>query len=225
MRTIALVGLFLLLAAPLAGQQIQSPYDYQEENHAIGLLAGYSWNQTGRYDLGPGPAPIIGAWYSIRFAGPAIGEASFSFLPADRTVYALVDADAGADGLEAQGTTSAPIALAEAALRFQVTGPRTWHGLAPFLIGSAGLAGDLSGSSDLEEEIESTDLYRFGPAFAIGVGAGTIWQVTPTLGVRAEVRNRIWRVNTPTGFRERAALDDHQWTNNVGASVGLSVHF
>jgi hypothetical protein len=32
-------------------------------------------------------------------------------------------------------------------------------------------------------------------------------------------------VNTPTGFRERAALDDHQWTNNVGASVGLSVHF
>ena len=215
----------LVGAAPLAAQQIQSPYVYQEERHAVGFLVGNSWNQPGRYDLGPAAAPIIGAWYSIRFAGPAIGEASLSFLPAERTVHELVDPAAGAEGLEPRGTTSAPIALAEAALRFQVTGPRTWHGLAPFLIGSAGLAGDLSGSTDLEEEIPTDDRYQFGPAFAIGAGAGTIWQVTPTLGVRAEVRNRIWRVNTPTGLRERGGLSDHQWTNNVGASVGLSVHF
>jgi len=225
MRIFVFAAVLLAAAAPLAAQQIQSPYVYQEERHSVGLLAGHSWNQTGRYDLGPTAASIVGAWYSIRFAGPAIGEASLSFLPAERTVYELVDAEAGAEGLEALGTTSATIALAEAALRFQITGPRTWHGLAPFLIGSAGLAGDLAGRSDLEEEMPSVDHYQFGPAFAIGLGGGTIWQVTPIIGIRAEVRNRVWRVDTPTGLRERGGLSDNQWTNNLGAAVGLSVHF
>lgn len=222
-RRLAAAALAAALTAPagaLTAQSIPSPYRYLEEGQAVTLYGGYLDTDTGERDLGPQSAPLVGARYNIRFAGPVSGELGASFLPSRRSVR--VRSATGDSTLSTLGEVDAPLILAEAGLRFQVTGPRSWRGLAPFVSATGGLISDLAGTSSLEEEVPEDQRVDFGPAFAVGLSAGTDWYLTRRLSVQVAGRGYLWRFGTPTGFTGR---EENDWLRGLGGTAGVAFHF
>lgn len=219
----ALLVASLLIPASAGAQSIPSPLRYIEETQSIGAFAGYLFNDTGDDDLGPRPAPIFGATYGVRFAGPLSGEFSLAASPSSRKVFELVGTGSEAM-LEERGETSALLAMADAALKFHVTGPRAWHGLAPYAVAGVGAVADLSERPAIEEELGPEERFDFGPAFAVVVGLGTDWFPSERLALRLEVRDRLWRLATPAGMAV-SGREESAWTNNIGVSLGAALYF
>ena len=206
----------------LRAQQIASPYRYVESSQYGGAFAGYLWTDALEPDLGPQASPIFGAHYGLRFSGPLSGEVSLGLIPSERTVFR--NAAAPQDSVNPAPVESTDMLLlsAEGALRLNITGPRTWNGLMPFVLAGGGVVANLSGEGSAE--IEEAEQFDFGPALAVSVGAGTEWFASERLSLRLELRDRLWRVTVPTGLSD-SGEDDASWTNNLGISVGASLHF
>lgn len=221
MRRVSLL-LLIGLSLPAAGaaQTIPSPYRYIEESQNISLFGGYLHLDPGELNVGPQSAPIVGARYNIRFGGPLAGDVALSFLPSQRTIHA---APVGADStLIPLGEANAPLLMGEAGLRFQITGPRTWHGLAPYVSATGGLIMDLAGRDDLEEELPENQRVEFGPAFAVGLSAGTDWFLTERISLRAAGQGYLWRMTLPEGLVGR---EDSEWLRGLGGTLGVALHF
>jgi opacity protein-like surface antigen len=229
MRTALLaLGGFVLLAAvqPAAAQQITSPYRFIETSHSVGAYLGYLWTGSGDPDLGPQSAPIIGIRYQGRLTGGLNGEVAVSFAPSERTIFANEQDPTDPSRLVPvpQGDAGVPLLLTEGALQFHVTGPRTWNGLAPFVLASLGLAIDLGGTDRLEEEAAAVDRFDFGPGLAVGVGLGTDYFLSDRFSVNLEVRDRLWRLVVPQGLAN-SGREESNWKNNPSISIGAAVHF
>lgn len=222
-------------AGSAAAQQIPSPFRYIEPKQSLGAFVGYLVTEGGEINLlgapesqlGPRSAPLFGVRYTSRFGGPLSGEIALGLSPGNRTLYetdALLPSDTTQFPVPA-GSASTRVLLAEAGIRFHLTGPRTWNNLAPFLLATGGLIGDVAGRSDRDEQIPRPERFRLGPGFALGAGAGLDYFVTSRVSLRAEVRDQIWRVKAPDGLPVPAGEDDTRWTNNLGLSVGTAFHF
>lgn len=229
----ALVLAALLGSAHAAGaQQIPSPIRYVETTQSLGFFAGYLLTDPGialdtinrDVEFGPRSAPVVGARYTVRFGGPVSGEASLGFSPTERKVFAPVS-ETDRTPVELDRTESVPLLIGEAGIRFHLTGPRTWHGLAPFVVGSAGVVADLDGSGHTEDDgVPETARFGFGPSLAVGAAIGTDWFPTRRLSLRAEVRDHLWRISAPEGFRA-PRQEISEWTHNVAFTLGAALHF
>ncbi|HYR08040.1 MAG TPA: hypothetical protein VEQ60_09735 [Longimicrobium sp.] len=234
-RTVLLLALALTAGArAAAAQTIPSPYDYIEKTQAPGFFVGYLFTDpdVGLPDsttlpLAPQSGPVFGVRYQVRAAGPLHVEGSVGVSPTDRRLFAAeLDADSTFLGpLDLETTVPATIVMADVGLRFFLTGPRTWNGLAPFVVGAAGVVGDVRGSFDEEEEIDEAALFRFGPSFAVGAGLGTDWFPVPNASLRVEAMGRLWRAKTPSAFLELRTDERSEWNPVLGITVGGAIHF
>jgi hypothetical protein len=228
MRSALSATLFLLCALsswhPLEAQQIRSPYRFIDETQSVGVYGGWLFTNPGRLGLGPQNAPILGVRYNARFTGPLSGEVAVSFAPSEREI---VGADTVAGVIEAAPTgqlVPMNLLMAEGGLRFHLTGPRAWRGVAPYVLASGGLAVDLSGRTEDDLALPEPQQFRFGPSFAVGLGAGTDLFLTERLSLRLEARNHILRTQIPGGFQGTGRADT-EWTNNFALTAGTSLHF
>jgi hypothetical protein len=224
---LATLGALSLLAGAtgLEAQSIPSPYHYIEPTQSIELHVGYVNTDQGRYGVGPESAPEIGVTYAGRFTGPLSGTLGVTLIPSSRTVYARA---AGAPQLTTVvADQPAQLLLAEAGLRFQLTGARTWHRIAPYVGLAAGMVSNLSGRPEEEASLPTnpSQIVKLGPAFAATASVGTAWFLTERLSLRATAKDDIWRVNTPAGLTEKQQVADKQWTQNLGVSLGVAFHF
>lgn len=233
-RTVLLLALALAAGArATVAQTIPSPYDYIEKTQATGVFGGYlftdpdvSITDSTSLPLGPASGPVFGIRYQVRAAGPLSIDASVGVSPTERRLFATeTDSDSAFSGaVDLETTVAATVLMADVGLRFYVTGPRTWNGLAPFVIGAAGMVGDLGGTYAEEVDIADEARFRFGPAFAVGAGLGTDWFPVPNASLRVEAMGRLWRMSTPSGFL--APNDERsEWNPAVGITVGGALHF
>jgi hypothetical protein len=221
MRRVSLLVLVLAaIARPLAAQVVPSPFRFLEKAQGLGVQAGYIFTDRGEFGTGPHSAPIVGLEYRGRFAGPLAGVVSVSYLPSERTVFG----QGPSSTIQPLGDTDAHLIQAQAGLDFTITGPRTWHSLAPFVGASFGLVTDISGRSDIETEasLPETQLIDLGPAFAVGGWAGTDWFISDRFSVRAAGRGHLWRAKTPAGL---AGREESEWLPNGGGTLGVAFHF
>jgi hypothetical protein len=228
-KLLSLLTLTAVALAPgLQAQEITSPYRHIETSHSIGLFAGYLWTDRGAEgrEIGLESAPLMGLRYSLRLGGPATGEASASFAPSRREIYQRAPGATEGELVSTGHTIPTTLMFLEAGVRFQLTGPRTWNGLAPYLGASGGLVTDLGRGAATEEEIElpADQRFRLGPGLAVGVTAGTEWFLTERVSLRFEARNLIWRLTSPAGFNPATGVET-RWTNNPVLSVGGALHF
>jgi hypothetical protein len=230
-----LVSALLLGAGTAAAQTIPSPYQRIEHTQNVRVFAGYlvaerdvNLTDSTSAPFGFEPAPLVGVGYNIRASGPLSIDATFSLSPSQRRLFApdfqndstrVAAEDLGVD-------VPALIAIGEVGLRFHLTGPRTWNGLAPFLVGMGGLAGDLSGGHEAEEtaELDDTEEFRFGPSFAVGAGLGTDWFPARNVSLRLELTGRLLRMVTPAGFTV-AGNERSEWNPAGGVTIGGAIHF
>lgn len=234
-RTAALLLPLLALAATagsVAAQQIPSPYRYVETTQGVQLYGGWLLTDATvsiRDDVsaafGPQDAPLVGARYLIRLSGPIDGEVGVAFSPSERRLFTRPLAGDTLTPVDTGETAAAPLLLAEAGLRFNVTGARTWRGLQPYVGASGGLVMELGSRDPAESELSETERVDFGPGFALGLKLGADWNPSDRWTLFAEASDRLWKVEIPPAFLDAAADDDSEWTNNVGLTAGLSYRF
>lgn len=230
----ALAAALLFAALPAAAQGIESPFRYLDKTQGLEAWAGYLFTSPNLVltdstsaELGPQSAPMVGLRYQLRFTGPLSGEVGVAFAPSERKIYA---AEANADSTEIRVfdqnvTADAPLLMGETALRFSLTGARTWNGVAPFLRLSAGVVADLGGDAPEEANLPEPERFEFGPAFALGLGAGTDIYLARRAAIRVQLDGRLWRLGAPEGFLPRTVESIRKWKNASTASIGGAFFF
>ncbi len=235
-RTAAFIALALpvLAARPAAAQVIHSPIRYVEQSQGLEPFAGYVFTDPNLQltdstsaDIGPKSAPIFGLRYTLRVSGPLSLRASVGYIPSKREVFfaEAVNDSTEIRPIDTGREVSTGIALIEAGFLFHLTGPRTVHGLAPYVGVNAGYARAVTGSDPQEEDIPAPERYDFGPAFAVGLSGGTDLFLTRRVALRLELNGRLWRETAPEGFRSAAQGKISEWNNASSAQIGAVLHF
>jgi opacity protein-like surface antigen len=217
--------LMLMTAAPSSAQRIDTPYRFFEETQAAGLTVAYISTDEGSIGLGPESGIAFGGRYHIRLSGPFFVEAEALYFPTTRAVLdtAVVDS-----AFEKIGEADLAIALAQASLRFNLTGQRTWNRILPFLLLGVGVGIEAKDDDDADEDVPGESRFEFGTTFAGQLGAGIEIFPAERVALRLDVRNILWQLKTPQGLQQidiGRTLPTEEWSNNVTASVGISIHF
>ncbi len=225
----ALLGLIfaLIFLGRVSAQAINSPYRFVDEKQAGGPFAGYIVTTEGAVGLAPKSGPLVGGRYTIRLSGPFVVEAEVGYFNSARPVRdtTVVLEDSSRTQV---GETDFSALLANAALRFNFTGPRTWHGLQPFLSFGAGAAVTLNKLGTEDEKVSADSRFDFGTSFAGQFGGGIEWFVSRRFTIRLDARNVLWKIKTPSGFLLGEIGDrtpDQEWVQNGFFSAGFSLHF
>ena len=209
----------------LAGQTIPSAYRFIETRQEAGPFAGWIAPGTGQFGYGPGPGPISGARYEIGFGGPVALEGAIGVIDSTRDI---VD-PRRAEGDRVIGETPAMMATGDLRLKLSITGPRTWHGLNPFVLVGAGIAWDLAEAGELEKDLEETDRFDFGTSFVAELGGGLRWFITERIVLRAESLFYLWRLEAPVGFRDPERgfenVGQSEWANATSITLGIGYRF
>jgi hypothetical protein len=208
-----------------ASQTIPSAYRFLETSQSVGATGGYVFTNDGALRLGPASAPYFGGRYNIRISGPFTAEGEVGFMPTTRMVW---DTVAGDTTREAIGEADMSLLTAMASLRFNLTGPRTWRSLQPFLLLGGGVAIDIAGDASAEEDLPEDMRFDFGTSFAGHLGGGVEWFPSGGLSLRIDARNVLWKLDTPDGFlaNDRGRLlPGDEWAQNFLLSAGIAIHF
>ncbi|HLL81477.1 MAG TPA: hypothetical protein VK420_02455 [Longimicrobium sp.] len=228
------LALLALGAGAAQAQTVPSPFRYVDTKSSVEVMGGYLFTDSElavtdsiTAEFGPRSAPMITARFNRRFGGPISGNVALSFIPSERRVISAAE---GQDSvfvgvIDTGETVSAPIAMLEAGVRFHVTGDRTYRGLAPYVMGTGGLATEIGGAAGGEKDLPDDERFDFGPALAVGAGAGLDWFPSRRFSLRTELSYRIWRLTVPEGFASNRNADIDEWNGNAGVSVGAAFHF
>lgn len=222
-----LTGLALLAIGPVtaAAQNIDSPYRFLDTRQSIGPFAGYVSMEPGAIDLGPESGTILGVRYNLGISGPFVLAAELSWISGTRAVQDTVPDDSTWTKI---GEADFRVVSALAGLRFNITGPRTWHGLLPYLLFGGGLTSDVAGDSEPNASLPANVQLDFGNTFTGVLGAGLEWLPSESISVRLDARNMLWKLTTPTAFLrgdQNLVLPSDQWTQNIAFSAGVSLRF
>ena len=224
LQTLPLIALTVLSNRATA-QTINSPYRFIDQSQSVGIWGGTVSSASGTVDIGPQGGPVLGVRYGIRLSGPFTIEAEASYFKSTRPVR---DSVVVLDEREQIGEADSNLLLGMATLRFNLTGPRTWHRIQPFVGFGGGAAIDLSGSDALEESLPIDVQYDFGTSFAGHFGGGIEWFPADRLSVRLDARNVLWKVKTPFAFLSGPLgleTPEDEWVQNGFFTLGLSFRF
>jgi hypothetical protein len=224
--SIALVAVAIGLAAPsLRAQTITSPYRFVETSQSVGVYAGYANTGMGTLNLGPESAPIFGARYGLRVSGPFSVEGDVSLLSSTRMVWDTVPSDTA---LRNVGEADLRLLTVLAALRFDITGPRTWHGLQPFVTLGGGLGFDLAPTAPADEELPEDVRFDLGTRFVVLAGGGIETHFFGRVTARVDGRTLLWKLNTPDPFllgEPGLYRPSDEWTQNFLITGHIAFRF
>jgi hypothetical protein len=225
-RTSWFFAVFMLLSAgPAFAQRIDTPYRFFEEKQAAGLTVGYISTDKGSLGLGPESGIAFGGRYHIRLSGPFFVEAEALYFPTTRAVLDTAVVDSAFRNV---GEANTALAFLNASLRFQITGQRTWNGILPFALLGAGIGIEAKDDDEADEVIPGEARFDFGTTFAGQLGAGIEIFPAERLAIRIDARNMLWKLKTPQGLLDAdlgRTVATEEWTNNLTATVGISIHF
>lgn len=225
----------LAAARPAAAQNIPSPYKFVETSQSFLLYGTYILTDRGVIDTGPGSGPAAGLGYTLRISGPFELDTRLTYLPTSRKVFDIVPTDTATlhanpkAGLSEIGTASLSLLLLDASLRFDLTGPRTWHRLQPFALLGVGGVMRVASDNSIEENTLPTDVdlrVQFRTGFTGNVGAGFEWHTSDHVTLRFDARDLLWKLHIPPGFIQQGRLiSDTEWVQTGQFELGLAYRF
>lgn len=209
-----------------AAQNIDSPYRFIDTKQAGGIYAGYLFTGQGSLNLGPESGALYGVRYDLTLGGPFALEADVGYFSKMRAVYDTVPGDTTRAVV---GDSEFSTLLLTAGLRFNLTGPRTYHGLQPYAIFGVGAAFDLSNPSAVDEGLPGNVRFDFGTKFIGMLGGGTEILLGQRYSLRVDARNILWKLDTPQAFLlagdQGLLLPADEWAQNFGLTVSFAVRF
>ena len=229
--------LCVLLVIPAAAQaQVgyppeHSPYRDIPSGHTFTVTLGHLGGSGGRFGIGPHSATMYGARYDIRTGNLlSIGLAA-AHGTADRLIVNPFVKLAN----RTTGPVNQSLTLAEGDLIFNLTGRKTWHGLAPLIAFGGGVAVAARTPADTSGFLFHNKFY-FSPQLALRVF------LTRHLQLRGSVQGIWWKLRYPVSFQQEpveepgtaakpnAVIPDgkvSQWTGSImlQAGVGYTFHW
>ena len=231
---ISCMATVLIPAAASAQQEnIDSSYRWIDRSMRGGLFAGYLFTSRGNLDQAPGSSPIVGARFRARLSSPLTFEVSVGYGSSD-----LYVTDPRLEVPSIVDTTQSDWLLIEAYLQLSLTGARSVKSFQPYVFIGGGI---LQGISEEVADVFAApglDPYRFkiGTTPSLSVGVGAEWDISDRLGLGLEIRDHIWKFNSPDAFFYPENLGNFLesgveapkegfWTNNFEVSTTLSYYF
>ncbi len=227
---LASLAAIVTLATPFeaAAQRVPSPYRFVERRQDIGPFVSYLSTDRGRGNLGPDSGLLFGARYVLRLNEPLRFSAFAALFPAQRDV---ID-PSGENAPNVIGTADLDLLFISGQLHLVLTGSRTWHNFAPYVLGGLGIIIELSGDPTCEVgstlpdcQLQRRERFDFGTSFLGTGGLGLMWIPSQRLGLRLQLTDLIWRIRSPGEFLDRGLAPDTDWTNNLELSAGLGFWF
>ncbi|MGH7589871.1 MAG: hypothetical protein ACREL2_00415 [Gemmatimonadales bacterium] len=230
-RLPALSLLALLAGGPLAAQvghpPDQSPY--RDITHPGGLLLryGHVGGSGGSLGVGPHDGNGWGLRYDVRLSGLLGAHLGFTHFSGVRDAYNPDDSVA----TRRKGPFPQSVTLLGAGMQANLTGAKSWHGLAPFIDGEIGAAIGSTVAAD------TSSLYSFGTKLYLQPGVGAQWYVTNRLRVRFDARLMFWNLKYPSSFFQAPTAEPlgepiiptggsaSEWTATGWLGVGLHYAF
>lgn len=215
----------IFFALPVRAQQIKSPYQFIDAKQEAGPFVAYVFPAKGDLGLGANDAAAFGARYGIRLSGTFAVQAEVMYFPTER---AVLDSLVVNREFVQLSTASQDLVIATGALRFNITGPRTWHRLQPFLLAGGGVVTQVSTDQTEADKAPNEARLDFGTSFAGTIGAGIAWLPSSRLAIRLEGRNTLWNVDTPAALARAdigRVIPSDEWLQNFSVSAGVSILF
>ena len=232
LRAAVLVGTTIVLSVSptvrLSGQvghdPGHSPYHDIRRGSGPRLVLGYLSG-----DRGTVPVSITdGVTFGVRYEAWMGKSMSFTAgLAYGQTSRLIVDPFKD-DSVRKSGPIDDDVILADLGLQLSLTGAKTFHGFAPFVTTSLGLAfgsrlpGDTSG-------------YQFGTKFTFTPGAGLRWYPGRRVSVQADARLVFWKLRYPINYKTPLSNDgtrvlpllapETDWTIHPWVSLGVGWTF
>lgn len=197
-----------------------SPYHDIPRGTGPVFRIGYLGGERGTVGVGHSNGMTFGLRYDAMLGGPTVLTVGAAYALTDRFVV-----DPFLDSVSRRsGPYADDMALVDVGLQFMLTGPKTWHGIAPYLGAAMGLAVSRSGLG------ADSSGYRFGTKFTVAPGTGVRWYPARHLTVSADVRAIFWKLRYPASFKVPAAdssrvlpqnAPETDWTTHPWISVGV----
>ncbi len=189
------------------------------------MFTGSMDPDRGRFGFGLGEGFLLGGLYSLGLGCHLAIEGVTSLLKASRDV---VD-PARQEGDRIIGEVDHSIFAVDLRLRFNLTGRRTWRRIQPYVFLGGGFAFDLSGSQELDEELEPADRFDFGTKFTSPFGGGFRYVLNEHFAIRTDFYITIFKLTTPSGWsdpeRDFGSVGESEWVNARTLSIGLAYMF
>lgn len=215
----------LAFTVPADAQRISSPYRFLDPSQEIGGFVAQIWPDEGSIGLGATKGAAYGGRYSIRIGGPFAVAVEGIYFP---TEHAVLDSVVVDSAFQRISSAEQSLVIATAALRFNLTGPRTWHGVQPFVEFGGGVVIETSTDTEEIEKAPNEARFDFGTSFAGKLGAGIAWLPSQHFAIRVDGRNLLWKVKTPAALTRGnigRAVPTDEWLQNFTVSAGLSILF
>ncbi len=241
-RTSALRWFALALAVPLclraavpaslAAQEVvghqpeESPFRDILDKQGLSVFAGRFAGNSGPAGVGARPGLVLGGRLQVRLGGPVDFWATFAETWSSRREIDASDTVATVVGLK-----DLRLLLADVALALNLTGTKTWHGLAPYLGLGLGVAVPRPGVLD-------PGGFQISTAFTLMPTIGTRWYIARSLALQFEARDYYFRYQYPLNFYNRpftghtgntpvlpVTQSDRAWAHNITLWLGVTHPF
>lgn len=214
--TLALIALTVQPSSRLVGQvgydPAHSPYRDAPPSSGPQFFAGYIGGGRGNVPVGISNGNTWGVRYTFSFGSTSIDLGTAYGQTTRRIVNPFVALKNNTSGL-----LDCDIVLVDATLKTSITGPKTWHGLAPYLGASVGvavgseLAGDTSG-------------YAFGTKLTFGPVLGAKYYFGRRISLSTDFRAVFWRLSYPSQFKQPNTVDNGRVLSETAATSAWTIH-
>ena len=228
--TFALLSLAVRLHAQVGHPPSSSPYRDILYNISITPYVGWIGGDGGDIGVGPHDGVVYGARVDYRLSNTLSLGANFESGVLDRLI---VDADDPVDA-RVTGPVSQRLNMLEGTVQLNITGKKSWHGFAPFVGGTAGVAW-------AEETPADTSGYRFGTRAVLAPLFGFRFLPGQRIHFRVDGRWLFWQLKYPSSYfdepaddpagpgeRSHAVLAGHhaeEWTGGAEFRFGIGFSF
>lgn len=215
-------------AAQVGHPPKSSPYRDIVNGMSVGPVVSLYGGDGGKLGIGPHDGVMFGARFDIRLGGVVGAELGLHHGSLDRLI---VDADAPV-ATRVTGPVSQSVSIAEIGLKFNITGRKSWHRLAPYFGGFGGLA--FAGKTAAD-----TSGYEFGTKAMLGPVLGVRVILSDRFHARVEIRRSFWKLNYPADYLDEPSQDPgitesnavlpdgglEEWTSANWIMFGISYSF
>jgi len=225
------VPLCLCASVPALAQQVgnapeRSPFRDILTSEGLTFFVGrYAGNPN---DAGTGVRPglLLGARLDVRITNGVGVYANFADVRTSR-----LQINASGDTARVMGNLSVRLIAADLGLVLNLTGDKTWRGLAPFVGVSAGIVAPTA-------RVVDPGGYELGTNFSVVPALGTRFLVSRRLSLRVEVRDYYYRYSFPIAYSalpyaghsnfspvNSLSVGDRAWYNNFALMAGVTYGF
>ena len=205
---LALLSLPAALAAQVGHAPSASPYHDIRKGHAFTALVGHFGGDGGEFGIAPHSGTVYGFHYDLR-AGSTV-QFGLGFARADLQRLIVNPFVALADRVS--GPVKQTVSFVEVNLQFNLTGGKSWHGVAPFVGTGVGLTFPSGTPAD-------TSRFEFGRKIYLAPTAGVRVFLTDRLHIRGEARATFWKLKYPTTFQAEPVLQPGTPPDNSNAVI------